>query len=32
MRAVVERLGYVAPVHADHDAAERRREADLRRR
>ncbi len=32
MRAVVERLGYVVPVHADHDAAERRREADLRRR
>ncbi len=32
MRAVVERLGYVAPVQADHDAAERRREADLRRR
>jgi Cu+-exporting ATPase len=32
MRAVVERLGYVAPVHADHDAAERRREADLRLR
>ena len=32
MRAVVERLGYVAPVRADHDAAERRREADLRRR
>ncbi len=32
MRAVVERLGYTAPVKADHDAAERRREADLRRR
>ncbi len=32
MRAVVERLGYVAPITADHDAAERRREADLRRR
>ena len=32
MRAVVERLGYVAPVDADHDEAERRREADLRRR
>jgi len=32
MRAVVERLGYVAPVTADHDAAEQRREADLRRR
>ncbi len=32
MRAVVERLGYVAPITADHDAAERRREADLRHR
>ncbi len=32
MRAVVERLGYEAPVTADHDAAERRREAELRRR
>ena len=32
MRAVVERLGYVAPVDADHEGAERRREADLRRR
>jgi Cu+-exporting ATPase len=32
MRAVVERLGYVAPITADHDEAERRREADLRRR
>ena len=32
LRAVVERLGYVAPATADHDAAERRREADLRRR
>ena len=32
MRAVVERLGYDAPVTADHDAAERLREADLRRR
>ncbi len=32
MRTVVERLGYVAPISADHDAAERRREADLRRR
>jgi Cu+-exporting ATPase len=32
MRAVVERLGYGAPVTADADAAERRREADLRRR
>ena len=32
MRSVVERLGYEAPVTADHDAAERAREADLRRR
>jgi Cu+-exporting ATPase len=32
MRSAVERLGYEAPVTADHDAAERRREADLRRR
>ncbi len=32
MRAVVERLGYIAPIQADHDAAEQRREADLRRR
>ena len=32
MRLAVERLGYVAPVTADDDAAERRREADLRRR
>jgi Cu+-exporting ATPase len=32
LRAVVERLGYVAPITADNDAAERRREADLRRR
>ncbi len=32
MRAVVERLGYVAPVVADHDRAERQRELDLRRR
>jgi P-type Cu+ transporter len=32
MRAVVERLGYLAPITADHDQAERRREADLRRR
>jgi P-type Cu+ transporter len=32
MRAVVERLGYLAPITADHDEAERRREADLRRR
>jgi len=32
MRSVVEQLGYEAPVSADHDAAERRREADLRRR
>jgi Cu+-exporting ATPase len=32
MRGVIERLGYVAPISADHDAAEARREADLRRR
>ena len=32
MRAVVERLGYGAPITADHDAAERRRETDLRHR
>ncbi len=32
MRAVIERLGYGAPISADHDEAERRREADLRRR
>ncbi len=32
MRAVIERLGYGAPITSDHDAAERRREADLRRR
>jgi Cu+-exporting ATPase len=32
LRAVVERLGYEAPISADHDEAERRREADLRRR
>ncbi len=32
LRSVVERLGYSAPLHADHDAAQRRREADLRRR
>jgi Cu+-exporting ATPase len=32
MRAVIERLGYVAPITSDHDAAERRREADLRHR
>jgi len=31
-RSVVERLGYTAPVAADHDAAEREREHDLRRR
>jgi P-type Cu+ transporter len=32
LRAAIERLGYEAPVTADHDEAERRREADLRRR
>ncbi len=32
LRAAIERLGYDAPVTSDHDAAERRREADLRRR
>jgi len=32
MRGVIERLGYVAPISADHEAAEARREADLRRR
>ncbi len=32
MRAVVERLGYGAPITADHDAAERGRETDLRHR
>jgi Cu+-exporting ATPase len=31
-RSVVERLGYTAPVTADHDAAERERERELRRR
>ncbi len=31
-RSIVERLGYTAPVTADHDAAEREREHDLRRR
>jgi Cu+-exporting ATPase len=32
LRQVIERLGYAAPVTSDHDEAERRREADLRRR
>jgi Cu+-exporting ATPase len=32
LRAVVERLGYRAPVDADRDAGHRRQEADLRRR
>jgi Cu+-exporting ATPase len=32
MRAAIERLGYQAPETSDHDEAERRREADLRRR
>ncbi|HYN32480.1 MAG TPA: heavy metal translocating P-type ATPase [Ilumatobacteraceae bacterium] len=32
LRAAIERLGYEAPVTADHDQAEQRREADLRRR
>ncbi len=32
LRAAIERLGYQAPVTSDHDEAERRREADLRRR
>ncbi len=32
LRAAIERLGYEAPVTADHDEAEQRREADLRRR
>jgi Cu+-exporting ATPase len=32
LRATIERLGYHAPVTSDHDAAERAREADLRRR
>ncbi len=31
-RAVIEGLGYSAPITADHDGAEQRREADLRRR
>ena len=32
LRAAIERLGYDAPVTSDHDEAELRREADLRRR
>jgi P-type Cu+ transporter len=32
LRAAIERLGYQAPITSDHDEAERRREADLRRR
>ena len=32
LRQVIERLGYAAPITSDHDEAERRREADLRRR
>ncbi len=32
LRLAIERLGYEAPVSSDHDEAERRREADLRRR
>jgi Cu+-exporting ATPase len=32
LREAIERLGYQAPVTSDHDEAERRREADLRRR
>jgi P-type Cu+ transporter len=32
LRAAIERLGYAAPETSDHDEAERRREADLRRR
>jgi P-type Cu+ transporter len=32
LRETIERLGYHAPVTSDHEAAERRREADLRRR
>jgi Cu+-exporting ATPase len=32
LRLAIERLGYEAPVTSDHDEAERRREADLRRR
>ncbi len=32
LRAAIERLGYQAPETSDHDEAERRREADLRRR
>ena len=32
LRAAIERLGYQAPATGDHDEAERRREAGLRRR
>jgi P-type Cu+ transporter len=32
LRHTIEQLGYHAPVTSDHEAAERRREADLRRR
>jgi P-type Cu+ transporter len=32
LRAAIERLGYQAPATSDHDEAEQRREADLRRR
>lgn len=31
-RSTIESLGYVAPIEADHDAAERRHEAELKRR
>lgn len=31
-KSVIESLGYVVPVEVDHDAAEQRHEADLRRR
>ena len=31
-KTVIESLGYVVPVEVDHDAAEQRHEADLRRR
>jgi P-type Cu+ transporter len=32
LRAAIEQIGYQAPVTSDHDAAEQRREADLRHR
>jgi Cu+-exporting ATPase len=32
LRIAIERLGYEAPISSDHDEAEQRREADLRRR